>query len=85
MPVVRTRTRPTALELQAVTVLVWLLLGGMACLLLGAVIGYSFCAQVSGRVFQALVDGGLLIAKTEDGWQGQASAFNEVLLKVKKE
>jgi hypothetical protein len=38
--------------------------------ILGIVIGYKYCARVNGHLFQALYNGGVIIVKTEDGWQG---------------
>lgn len=58
--------------------LVWLILGGLACVVIGVVAGYKYCSWISGNIFQALIDQGKMVIKTEDGWMGQWGAIKEV-------
>jgi hypothetical protein len=37
---------------------------------MGAWIGYKVCARINGKIFQALYDQGLMLLKSQDGWQG---------------
>jgi hypothetical protein len=56
-------------------VILWLIGGGLFLVGLGIFIGYRACADISGRIFQALYDEGLMIIKTEDGkWQASDKA-----------
>ena len=56
----------------------WIIGGGLACVILGVVIGYRACSFVEGHVFQALVESGQIVVRTEDGWQGEKTAFEEI-------
>jgi hypothetical protein len=54
------------------------ILGGLGCAVLGIVAGYRYCARVEGRIFQALVDCGELVVKTDEGWVGEPDALKEI-------
>lgn len=51
------------------------IVGGLACVGLGVWAGYKYCAHVHGKIFQALLTQGVMVLKTNDGWQGQPAAF----------
>jgi len=53
-------------------------------LILGILIGYKFCAYISGVEFQKMYDQGLMILKTEDGWDGTDQAWKSLAMKVRK-
>jgi uncharacterized membrane protein len=55
------------------------ILGGLGCAVIGVVAGYRYCAHVEGRIFQALVDSGQIVVRTEeDGWIGTDEAIREI-------
>jgi len=53
-------------------------------LILGILIGYKFCAYISGVEFQKMYDQGLMILKNEDGWDGTDQAWKSLAMKVRK-
>ena len=53
--------------------------GGLACIALGAYIGYTFCKGIDGDLFQAMYDAGILVIKTDNaGWDGTPEAMEDV-------
>ena len=53
-------------------------------LILGILIGYKFCAYISGVEFQKMYDNGTIIVETEDGWDGTEDAWKSLAMKVRK-
>lgn len=45
---------------------------------IGVGIGYKVCADINGKIFQALYDCGLMIIKTDDGWEGDPGAVADL-------
>ena len=57
----------------------WLIGGGLVCIVLGVVVGYRYCAEVNGGIFQEMYDSGVMLLKMEDGnWEGDPKAIAEL-------
>ena len=54
------------------------ILGALGCIAIGICIGYKYCAWINGKLFQSMVDGGIVVVKTEDGWLGDPDALEDI-------
>jgi hypothetical protein len=52
--------------------------------ILGVVVGFRYCAWVNGNVFQAMFDNGVMVLRTDDGWDGTDEAWKSIAMKVRK-
>jgi hypothetical protein len=56
----------------------WLLGGGIACAVLGAIAGYQYEKRKGGREIDRMLDEGELLVEKETGWIGDPKAFEAV-------
>jgi hypothetical protein len=62
--------------------IIWVIVGGLLCVLLGVVIGFKYCAYINGIEFQRMFDNGTILIETEDGWEGTREAIESFARKV---
>jgi hypothetical protein len=48
-------------------------------LVIGIIAGFKYAAYCNGKVFQALLDQGVMVVRSSDGWEGKPSAFLSIM------